>query len=89
MAIICISNTAKVGHRVLCSQTLTDLEHLWPRFIVGFGILDQQINVFSHGTDTPVVTQLKAKISHGHFVDKILLKYNQLIKLINNIADLS
>lgn len=42
------------------SQSHTHLKHLRSRLIVRFGILDQQIYIFSHGTDAPVVTQLEA-----------------------------
>lgn len=43
----------------VCSHTLPYLKDLWARFIVGFGILDQQVYVFRHGVDTGVVANLK------------------------------
>lgn len=53
-------NTANDNQHVSYSQLHTHLKHLRSRLIVSFRILDQQIYIFSHGTDTPVVAQLKA-----------------------------
>lgn len=52
------SATADNVHANLQSHTC--LEDLWARFIVGFGILDQQVYVLSHGIDARVVANLKS-----------------------------
>lgn len=51
------SNTHEV--HVMNLQSHTCLKDLWSRFIISFGVLDQQVNVFSHGVDTGVVANLK------------------------------
>ena len=52
--------------------TYTHLKHLRSRLIISFGIFDQQIYVFSHSANTPVVAHLKANTVIGHFLNKVL-----------------
>lgn len=60
-----VKNTAHDIRQVSYSQLHTHLKHLRSRLIVSFGILDQQIYIFGHGTNTPVVAQLKANTFIG------------------------
>lgn len=72
-SIVCMENIANDIEYVSHSRCQTHLENLGSRLVVSFGIPDQQVYIFSHGTNTPVVSQLKGKYMYLY---SFIHKYN-------------